>query len=1056
MNMRNHPIRVLLIDDDEDDYMVVRDLLSDLYSIEFILKWVSDYGAALDAILSSEFDVCLLDYRLKERNGLELMQDAVSRGAMTPIVFLTGQGGYDLDLEAMNKGAADWLTKGELSATLLERSIRYAMEQQRKREDLIKAKRVIQALSECNHAVIHVDDELELLRAICRIVVDVGGYRMAWVGYAEEDGDQTVTPIAKYGYEKAYLETVKVTWQDAERGKGPTGICIRTGFPSIIRAVGSQTEFAPWKAEAAKRGYASVIGLPLFLDKRKLGALTIYSSETDSFDAEEVEFLMKLSSNLSYGIGTLRLRKAQALSEESLKEANLDLEKRVEERRQAEHALRVSLRFLEIVHEHTDIAPLLREYVSEIKNYTGCDAVGIRVLDENGNIPYVAYQGFSRKFCELESSLCLKTDECMCINVIRGDVDPGLPFYTEGGGVCVNAISRFPTTVSEEENGRTRSRCYQEGYETVALFPFSSGGKIFGLIHVADHREHMVPPNVVKMLEKAAMQLGTAFQRARTESRLRESEEQFRTLVESAPDAIFIQMDGCFAYVNDAATRLYGAASEKELLGHDIVERVHPDYRGSVLERIRSVNQERKPGPAMEQKHLKLNGMTIDVEAIASPIRFHKSEGALVFVRDVTERKQIEESLLLSEERYRRLFEDAVLGIYRSTPGGEIINVNPAYARMYGFDSPEEAKRLVNDEAVDLYVDPSCRNEIVNIILNAKGPICAENLYKRKDGSTFTGNLHAWAARDREGKLLYLEGFIEDITERKRAEEALRESKAYLAATIESIPFEFWVMGPNGCYSMQNRICRGSYGDITGKKPEDVCPNETILSSWQDNNRRAFAGELVKGEVRYVLGSEELHFYNVVAPIHDGDRTLGIVGINVDITDRKLLEAALKKVNEELESQVKERTKELDAKTRHLEEFNAALKVLLKQREEDRTELEESILLNVKSLIVPYVEKLKKSRLCGDQMTYLTILESHMREITSPFTKRLSEKYLGLTPVEVQAAGLIKEGKTTKEIAESLGVAENTVSSNRFHIRKKLGLTNKKVNLRYYLNSLAK
>src|SRR5271157_3421814 len=141
--MQSHPVRVLLIDDDEDDYIIVGDLLSKLSSIEFILKWVPDYQAAMDAILSNEFDVCLLDYRLRERNGLELMQEAASRGAKTPIVFLAGQGGYDLDLEAMSKGVADCLTKDELSATLLERSIRHAMEQQRKREDLIKAKRVI-------------------------------------------------------------------------------------------------------------------------------------------------------------------------------------------------------------------------------------------------------------------------------------------------------------------------------------------------------------------------------------------------------------------------------------------------------------------------------------------------------------------------------------------------------------------------------------------------------------------------------------------------------------------------------------------------------------------------------------------------------------------------------------------------------------------------------------------------------------------------------------------------------------------------------------------------
>src|SRR5208337_2558369 len=107
-NMQSHPVRVLLVDDDEDDYLIVRDLLSNLFSMEFILEWVSDYQAALDAMLSNEFDVCLLDYRLKERNGLELMQEAVSRGSMTPIVFLTGHEGYGPDLEAMRKGAADW------------------------------------------------------------------------------------------------------------------------------------------------------------------------------------------------------------------------------------------------------------------------------------------------------------------------------------------------------------------------------------------------------------------------------------------------------------------------------------------------------------------------------------------------------------------------------------------------------------------------------------------------------------------------------------------------------------------------------------------------------------------------------------------------------------------------------------------------------------------------------------------------------------------------------------------------------------------------------------
>jgi DNA-binding CsgD family transcriptional regulator len=137
-----------------------------------------------------------------------------------------------------------------------------------------------------------------------------------------------------------------------------------------------------------------------------------------------------------------------------------------------------------------------------------------------------------------------------------------------------------------------------------------------------------------------------------------------------------------------------------------------------------------------------------------------------------------------------------------------------------------------------------------------------------------------------------------------------------------------------------------------------------------------------------------------------------------------------------------------------MEEFNAALRILLRQRVEDKKELEENILSNVKDLIVPYVNKLKNSRLDCDQMSYLTVLESQLLALATPFAKMLSQRYFGLTPLEVQNAGLIREGKTTQEIAALLCVSENTVSSHRFHIRKKLGLTNKKVNLRTYLKSL--
>ena len=147
-------------------------------------------------------------------------------------------------------------------------------------------------------------------------------------------------------------------------------------------------------------------------------------------------------------------------------------------------------------------------------------------------------------------------------------------------------------------------------------------------------------------------------------------------------------------------------------------------------------------------------------------------------------------------------------------------------------------------------------------------------------------------------------------------------------------------------------------------------------------------------------------------------------------------------------------TRELEIKTRNLEEANTALKVLLKKRDEDKTELEEKVLLNVKQLIGPYLAKLKKSGLNERQNAYLEILESNLNDIVSPFSRRLATRYLNLTPAEIQISNLIRQGKTTKDIAHFLGLSIKTIEGHRKNIRKKLGIKNKKANLRTLLQSI--
>ena len=139
----------------------------------------------------------------------------------------------------------------------------------------------------------------------------------------------------------------------------------------------------------------------------------------------------------------------------------------------------------------------------------------------------------------------------------------------------------------------------------------------------------------------------------------------------------------------------------------------------------------------------------------------------------------------------------------------------------------------------------------------------------------------------------------------------------------------------------------------------------------------------------------------------------------------------------------------------NLQEANTALKVLLEQREKDKNELEEMVLANVRSLLLPSLERLRGCRLNDRQKIYVDSLETNLQTIVSPFLHRFSNRFLNLTPVEIQVASLVKEGKSTKEISSMINVSERGVEFHRNNIRKKLGLTNAKTNLRSYLLSLS-
>jgi len=202
--------------------------------------------------------------------------------------------------------------------------------------------------------------------------------------------------------------------------------------------------------------------------------------------------------------------------------------------------------------------------------------------------------------------------------------------------------------------------------------------------------------------------------------------------------------------------------------------------------------------------------------------------------------------------------------------------------------------------------------------------------------------------------------------------------------------------------------------------------------------RETFEGE----NVNQTLQGKRLNILvKIIYPGLQGKHNIALVS-SMDITALKKTENRLKKNKEELES-----------KRSSLEEANAALRFLLKQREEDKKNLEEKVLFNMKELVIPYMEKLKKTDLTARQISYADVLMSNMHDITSSFANRLSSKFINLSPMEIQIANLIKQGKTSKEIADIFNLSVRTIETHRRNMRKKTGINNKKTNLKTYLLS---
>ncbi|MES9855458.1 MAG: HD domain-containing phosphohydrolase [Sedimenticola sp.] len=332
-----------------DDTLASLKLLSELLIGQGYRVRPADSGKlALQSVRTVPPDLILLDIRMPDMDGYEVCErlNADDKTADIPVIFISALDDVKDRIRGFESGAVDFITKPFQREEVLAR-VNTHLELRRmhmhletmvseRTEELVATNRAQRTLSAVNKALVHTKTEEALLQDICDSIVEVGGYRMVWVGFPQQDEQCSVLPVAHAGSEEGYIDSVTITWDDSVTGMGPTGTAIRTGEYVVERNIAASEAYSPWREAAQKRGYHSSIALPLMFREQAIGALNIYSDDDDAFSDLEVGLLEELAEDLAFGIRHQRAHLDQEHNAERLHAAlvgtiqaiSLTLEKR--------------------------------------------------------------------------------------------------------------------------------------------------------------------------------------------------------------------------------------------------------------------------------------------------------------------------------------------------------------------------------------------------------------------------------------------------------------------------------------------------------------------------------------------------------------------------------------------------------------------------------------------------------------------------------------------------------------------------------------------------------
>lgn len=625
-----------------------------------------------------------------------------------------------------------------------------------------RSNRALKVLSRCNHAVIHLFEESMLLEKVCEILVQEGGYQFAWIGYANSDEDKTISIMSSFGHEDAYLDSVSISWADDPYGQGPVGSAIQTNKPFIIRDVLKDAAFLPWRQAASQRGYRSVIGLPLRLNEKDKGVLTIYAKEINAFDDEEVELLANLAANMNHGIITLRSGKERNEIEQSL---------------QKNHRILAMLNQCnQTVLNTTDEKNLLNNICRIIVEAGGycMSGVGFKLADEKKSVNMVAYYGNNSNYLEQANVSWDESNE----------------FGNGPVGIAIRSRKSYVTQDIRNDSafGPWRQAALERGYAAGIVLPLIYNGRVLGILLVYSKQINRFDNEEISLLKSLADNLALGIgtlrmdqKRKRVEEDLRFSEEKFSKIFRNSPYAVLISTveDGKIVDLNNNAENISGYKRD-EILGRsslDFGAWVNPADREQVVHELnrhgiiknREVDMQLRSG---EIRKIEMSAETINIAGEAYMISVAK---------DVTERRTLEQHLRLQE--YIVSSNNDMLSfidshyIYQAA--------NDAFLKNFHLSSEEVVGKHISDVVGERIFKDTIKNNL-DRCLSGKH-IVFDFRIKTDDFNSRLFDVHYSPFPEQDGSISGVVVSARDITERERNEAVIKTSRERLRGLVNRL-----------------------------------------------------------------------------------------------------------------------------------------------------------------------------------------------------------------------------------------------------------------------------